>query len=79
MTAMTDEARKAALRKAYGTATQDLRENHRDEFNDLYAERAKELGVEWSPRQTPEQRAEQAFDALLADYPHLAERIAKSA
>lgn len=66
---------KAALRKAYGQATQALRENHRDEFNDLYSKYARGMGVEWSPRLTPEQKAEQAFDNLLSEYPHLADRI----
>lgn len=73
--AATEKDTKALLRKAYGTATQELRDNHRDEFNDLYAEKAAELGVEWSPRRTPEQKAEDAFDTLLRDYPHLAERV----
>lgn len=66
---------KALLRKAYGAATQTLRDNHRDEFNKLYAEAAAAEGVEWSPRLTPEQKAEAAFDNLLAEYPHLAERL----
>lgn len=69
------EGDKAALRKAYGTATQQLRDNHRDEFNDLYATAAADLGVEWSPRLTAEQKAEAAFDNLLTEYPHLRERV----
>lgn len=69
-----DAERKNKLRTAYGQATQELRDNHRDEFNELYAAAAKEAGVEWSPRLTPEQRAERQYDALLAEYPHLADR-----
>ena len=68
--------RKELLRQAYGRATSELRENHRAEFNSLYAERAAELGVEWSPRPNEQERAEQTFDQLLTDYPHLRERLA---
>ena len=75
---MTEDEKKAALRKAYGTATQHLRDNHRDEFNKLYSAEAAALGVEWSPRQTPEEKAEQAFDTLLRDYPFLRDRLAAS-
>ena len=70
-----DDTDKGLLRQAYGAATQELREKHREEFNELYSAKASELGVEWSPRKTPEQKAEQAFDTLLRDYPHLAERV----
>jgi hypothetical protein len=73
-----EQDNKAALRKAYGMASQQLRENHRDEFNDLYGKAAAELGVEWSPRKTPEQRAQEQFDALLAEYPSLAERVGET-
>lgn len=66
--------RKDALRKAYGQATNTLRDTHRDEFNKLYSEAAAALGVEWSPRPTEEQRAEQQFEELLNQYPHLRER-----
>jgi len=74
-----DDNAKALLRQAYGQATQDLRTNHRDEFNELYAARAKELGVDWQPRMTPEQKAEAQFDELLEAYPHLRERVTESA
>jgi hypothetical protein len=63
------------LRQAYGTATQQLREQHRDEFEDLYTAAAKELGVNRTPRLTPEQKAEQEFDELLAEFPHLRDRL----
>ena len=67
--------RKEKLRKAYGTATQRLRENHRDEFNTLYSEAAAELGEEWSPRLTDEQKAEAQFADLLTNYPALRDRL----
>lgn len=67
--------RKDLLRQAYGKATAALRDKFRDEFNQMYAEAAAELGVEWSPRLSDEQKAERAFEQLLTDYPHLAERV----
>lgn len=69
--------RKDALRKAYGIATGRLREAHQAEFNTLYSEAAAELGHEWSPRLTDEQKAEQTFIDLLAQYPALRERLAE--
>ena len=73
-------AKKAApsnttLRQAYGQATQALRDNHRDEFEKLYTEAARALGIERAPRLTAEQKAEQEFDGLLRMYPHLRERV----
>lgn len=73
--ASDSEARKTALRTAYGQATKRLREAHREEFNTLYSEAAKENGVEWSPRPTEEQQAEALFDDLLVKYPQLRERV----
>lgn len=76
---MTGDERKVALRKAYGLATTELRENHRDEFNDLYQKAAKAEGVEWSPRPTEEQQAAALFDDLLVRFPHLRERVEEGA
>jgi hypothetical protein len=70
----TDETQKDLLRKTYDMATQQLREAHPEEFIDLRKTAAKELGVEWEPRLTAQQRAEQDFDALIQAYPHLLER-----
>lgn len=69
----TDRANR--LRKAYTNATTRLRESRREEFDALYAEEAQKLGVDYTPRPTAEQKAEQEFDALLAAYPHLANKI----
>lgn len=71
---MTAQERDKRLQKAYTSATQQLRDNHRDEFNDLYQKYAEEQGVEWKPRLTPEQKAEAEYDRLLEQYPHLRER-----
>lgn len=63
------------LRKAYGSATQDLREQHRKDFEALYKARAAELGVEWEPRKTAEEKAKEQMEALLSQYPHLREVV----
>jgi hypothetical protein len=70
-----DEGTRDLLRKSYDMATQDLREAHHDEFVKLRKQRATELGVVWEPRLTAEQRAEQEFDRLLTEFPHLADRL----
>ena len=69
------KTRKDPLRATYDMATQRLREAHPEEFVKFRKEAAEELGVEWEPRLTPEQRAEQDFDALLEKFPHLRERV----
>lgn len=68
-------ARDSALRKAYSQAARLLRENHQDEFNTLYQAAAKELGVDWSPRLTPEQKAKEEMERLLAEFPHLRDTL----
>lgn len=73
--AENEAERKEALRKTYDVATQRLRERFPEEFIDLRKEAAKELGVEWEPRMTAEQRAEQEFNRLVTEYPHLAEQL----
>jgi len=73
----TEQARSALLRQAYGAATTRLRESHREEFDRLYAAEATQRGVEYTPRLTAEQKAEQEFQRLLEQYPHLAEKAGK--
>jgi len=70
-----DAKRKRLLRKAYSEATQELRVAHRADFDRLYGERAAALGVEWQPRPTAEQKAEQEFEALVEQYPYLLDRV----
>lgn len=72
------EGRDALLRKAYSQAAKELRENHLDEFQQLHQKHAEALGVEWTPRPTPQRKAEEAFDALLREYPHLKDRLNES-
>jgi hypothetical protein len=76
---MADEKAKTerdeALRKAYAKATKRLREAHQPEFNALYAEEAKVLGYDWSPKPTKEEKARDELNRLLAEFPHLAAQI----
>lgn len=73
--AVKQEERERLLTQAYGAATKRLRDEYRSEFNSLYEEEAAQRGVEWHPKLTAEQKAEQEFDALLAAFPYLAERV----
>lgn len=75
--ATTDEAREKALRQAYGKATQQLREAHRDEFNDLYSKAASDAGYEWKPKPKAEDKAREQMQSLLAEFPHLADELAQ--
>lgn len=72
---LTAEERKTRLRAAYGAATTRLREQFKAEFDAFYEAAAAERGVEWHPRLSPEQRAEQEFDSLMEQFPHLRERL----
>lgn len=78
-TAATGKDRDGLLRKAYSAAAKELRENHRDEFNQLQQKHAKELGVEWSPRLNAEERAAAQMEALFSEFPGLRERYAAQA
>lgn len=70
------ERRRAALTESYTKALATLRENHLDEFNKLRQIEARNLGVDWSPKLTPEQAAAAEIEAHLQVYPHLRELFA---
>jgi hypothetical protein len=73
---LSKEDRSKALRKAYGEATTALREKHKDEFEDLYEQRAKANGVtDYERRLSPEQKAERDLAALLEAHPHLRDKV----
>jgi len=67
--------RGSLLRKAYGAATTRLREQYRSEFDALYSQEAQALGVDYQPKPTPEQKAEQDLAELLAKFPHLRDKV----
>jgi hypothetical protein len=53
-----DAERSAALRKAYGDATSELRAAHHEEFTALLAAKYAAAGLEVRPRLSAEERAE---------------------
>lgn len=59
------------LRESYSAAERRLRLAHPDEFNTLRAEEAKARGLEWAPKKTKEQAAQEQLDAIYADFPDL--------
>lgn len=61
--------------KAYNAATRTLRAKYRNEFTALVTEEATKLGVTYKPRPTPEEKAEQKLQALLAEHPELAAKF----
>ncbi len=64
------------MSRCYGQAQTELREHHRDEFNTLYQQYLKKVGIEWTPRPTPEQLALEQIQKYLSEFPGLAERLA---
>lgn len=72
----TDAAeRKDAVKgRLYTKATARLREAHQPEFQAYLAEEYAEAGLEYKPRLTPEQKAEQAIAVILAEHPSLREK-----
>lgn len=71
----TSTDRSKALSSARNAAVNTLIENHKDEFNKAMIAEAKKRGEEWTPRKTEEEKAQEQFEALLAEHPHLAEKI----
>lgn len=65
------KARADALRKAYGLATTEVRENHRDEFEQAYVKHAAALGVQYTPPPSKAEKARQALAELLAANPEI--------
>jgi hypothetical protein len=66
---------KALKREAYGAATSRLRDKYRSEFNTLMQEEASKRNIDWRPRPTEVQKAEQQLNDLLAQFPELATRF----
>lgn len=60
--------------KSYGIALQRLKDAHIDEYNRLRIAAAQELGVEWKPQPTKEEKAEAEIRRLVAENPGLADR-----
>jgi hypothetical protein len=69
------ETREQKMTRQYSMATQWLREAHPDEFTALRVKASAELGLDWTPKPSPEKKAEAEFDALLEQFPHLRHRF----
>lgn len=72
---MADEDRNSKIRKSYNLATNRLRDKYMDEFRELQAEAAKELGVDYKPRPTKEERARAQLLDLLRENPALESEV----
>lgn len=71
----TDAEREKKLRAAYALATKRLRDAHKAEFLKHQADAAKELGVDWKPRKSKEERAREQVTKLLADHPAIKQEL----
>lgn len=68
--------RERLLSQAYNVASQTLREENRDRFNELYASEAASRGVEWKPRLSAAEKAEQELLTIFDSFPELRTRYA---
>jgi hypothetical protein len=75
MTEQSKAERDNLLRKAYGTATTQLREKYKDEFVLLQQSAAQKLGLDWSPRKSKEQRDRDKLQKILSDNPGLKDEL----
>jgi len=71
-------SRDEVVRRAYSKAGTTLREKYREEFNGLVKKYAEDEGVDWSPKKTKEEKAQEEFARLLEEYPHLADALPQS-
>lgn len=63
--------RSEKLQKTYSIADTQLREAHKEEFEQLRVKAAADLGIEYVPRKTKAEKAREAIAAVLADNPGL--------
>lgn len=71
--------REKLLGEAYTAATRTIRDKYRNEFNQQMKTEAKSRGIDWQPKLTPEQQAEQQLREILAAFPQLREKLAETA
>lgn len=77
-TVQDKSVRQQRLTKAYNAANGRLRDAHVEEFNGYYQEEAAKLGEKWEPKLTPAQKAAKELERLLAEHPHLREKLNKT-
>jgi len=63
------------MTRQYSMATQWLREKYPDDFTALRVKASAELGLDWTPKLSPEKQAEKDLDALLDKFPHLRQKF----
>lgn len=64
-----------AVNKSYAIAQRRLREQNLAEFNRLRTQAAKELGYDWHPQPTAEEKAAKQMEELLAEFPGLRDQF----
>ena len=70
-----EQSRDQIIRAAYTAAGRRLRDAHHDEFLGYQVEECQSRGLDWKPKETPEQRASSEFDRLLEEFPFLRDRL----
>jgi hypothetical protein len=63
------------LNAAYAAANKRLREENLDRFRELQVEEARNRGIDYTPKPTAEEKAEQQLADLLAANPALRQRV----
>jgi hypothetical protein len=66
---------KTLQRQAYTNATTRLREENLERFKQLRVEEAQKLGIVYTPKLTPEEKAREDLRALIREHPHLADEV----
>lgn len=76
---MADEDRAAKVRQADSKAMAALRDKYRAEFHQFKVGFASDLGIEWAPPLTEEERAREQMLALAEHFPDIAQEVLKGA
>lgn len=71
MTELSASERQALINKADSAAYRALRKAHLQEFNEAKQKAAAELGLDWHPRASAEERARKQISNLLSEHPDL--------
>lgn len=75
MPELSTEERQALINKADSRAYRALRKAHQQEFNEAKQAAAAELGLDWRPRMSAEERARKQINALLSEHPELQDEL----
>lgn len=76
MPELSTAERQALINKADSAAYRALRKAHQQEFNQHKQKAAAELGLDWTPRASAEERARKQINALLSEHPELQAELA---